>query len=66
MRPATKPITDLDHYPKKFITPIQLAMYLGVGRRTIYHHIDKGALRVVKRVGVIRIPIEEARRYVSA
>lgn len=63
-RPTTPPVTDdLAHYPRKFIAPGQLARYLNVSRRTIYHHIEKGALSVRKIGGVVRIPIDEARRY---
>jgi excisionase family DNA binding protein len=65
-RPTTPPVDDdLAHYPRKFIAPIQLARYLSISRRTIYHHIQKGALRVRKIEGTIRIPIDEARRYAS-
>lgn len=62
----TVPVDDLETHPKKFVSVIQLAGYLSVSRRTLYYHINKGALRAVKRVGVIRIPIEEARRYARA
>jgi hypothetical protein len=56
-------IQDLETYPKKFVAPLQLARYLGVTARVIYYHIDKGALPAVVQRGIIRIPIEEARRY---
>ena len=64
-RPRTPMIQDLATYPRQFLSPIQLALYVGVTRRTIYHHIDKGALRVRHIGGVIRIDIAEARRYVQ-
>lgn len=64
-RPATEPIDDLARCPRKLITPIQLALYAGVTRRTIYHHIEKGALKVRHVGGVIRIHITEARKYVG-
>ena len=64
MRP-TKPIHDLNAYPKKYLSPMQLANYIGVTRRTIYHHIEKGALRAVHRLGVVRIHVDEARRYLE-
>lgn len=65
-RPTTPPvIDDLVHYPHKFIAPIQLARYLNLSRRTVYHHLEKGALRGRKIRGSIRIPIAEARRYAS-
>lgn len=66
MRPRTEPIADIDTYPKKYISPIQLAMIFNINRRTVYKHIEKGALRVVRRCGVVRIHIDEARRYLSA
>lgn len=56
-------IDDLSTYQRKFVTPIQLAAYVGVSRRTIYHHIEKGALHAVKRGGALRIPIAVAREY---
>ena len=63
-RPTSPPVADdLAHYPRKFIAPIQLARYLNVTRRMIYHHIEKGALHARKIGGVVRIPIDEARRY---
>jgi len=59
----TQPIKDLKTYPKKHVTPIQLAMYVGVSRRTIYHHIDKGALPIHKLGGIIRIRKSDALIY---
>lgn len=63
MPSAIPPIDDLATYSKKYVTPAQLAAYVGITRRTIYHHIDKGALRVVHIGGVIRIRIRDARTY---
>lgn len=63
-------IVDLATHPCAFVTVQELAEYLRVDEATIYRHIDKGALIVV-RLGVgdgrrcIRIPISEARRYVG-
>lgn len=62
---AHTPIRDLETHPRKYVSPLQLAEYVGVTKRTIYHHIDKGALRVVKLGGVLRVHIEEAKRYVG-
>jgi excisionase family DNA binding protein len=62
-RPATRAIPDLRTYRKRFVTPIQLAEYVGVTRRTIYTHIEKGALPAKKIGGVIRIPTSAAREY---
>lgn len=64
-RPPTPVVADLTTYPRKFLSPIQLACYIGVSRRTIYHHIDKGALRARRIGGVLRIHITEARKYVQ-
>lgn len=62
-RPAHDPIDDLKTTREKYVSLAQLAHYIGCARRTLYYHRDKGALRVIKRVGVIRVPIAEARRY---
>lgn len=48
---------------RKPVSLIQLADFMGVTRRTLYTHIEKGALKVVKRGGVIRVTPNEARRY---
>lgn len=58
------PIDDLRTHTKP-VSLIQLAVYIGVTRRTLYTHIDKGALKVVRRGGVIRVTPKEARRYVG-
>ena len=63
-RPRT-PLTDLSTFPHKYVRPQQLAFYANVPVRTIYHHISKGALRAVKIVGSLRIPIDVARAYVG-
>lgn len=64
-RPRTPAIPDLATYPKKFVSPQQLADYCGVSRRTIYHHIEKGALPTRRIGGVLRIHISIAREYVQ-
>lgn len=59
-------IADLTTYRGRFVSPLQLAEYVGITRRTIYHHIEKGALQVVRpggKCGSLRIRIDEARRY---
>lgn len=63
-RPRT-PLTDIKTYPGKYVRPQQLAVYVDIPLRTIYHHINKGALRAVKIGKTLRIPIDEARSYVS-
>lgn len=62
MRPTT-PIADLATYRGKYISPLQLALYIGVTRRTVYNWIDKGALKSKKIGGVVRIPIRIAREF---
>ncbi len=62
MPAAQPPIDDLLHHTKP-VSLIQLATYLGITRRTLYTHVEKGALKVVKRGGVIRVTPREARRY---
>ena len=56
-------IDDIETYPEKFVAPMQLARYFHVPRSTLYYHIRIGALVVVRRGGVLRVPIDEARRY---
>jgi excisionase family DNA binding protein len=56
-------ITDLRTYPKRHVTPLQLAAYLNVSRQTIYHHIEKGALPVHRLGGLIRIRLRDALIY---
>lgn len=57
------PLIDLATHPHKYVRPRDLAVYCVVSLRTIYHHIDKGALHAVRIGGVLRIPIESARAY---
>jgi excisionase family DNA binding protein len=57
-------IDDLATHQAKHVTVEELAAYWSVSAKTIYRHIDKGALDVLKLPGgTIRIPIENARRY---
>ena len=65
MRHRHEKIENIHTYPKRYVSLLQLAEYLDMERRTIYYHVEKGALRVVRRVGVLRVPIDEARRYAS-
>ena len=50
-----------------FVTVAELAAYVRLTRRTIYNEIEAGELRVRRfgPRGTIRIPIDEARRYVG-
>lgn len=48
---------------RKPVSILQLARYLGLTRRTLYNHRDKGALAVVKVGGTLLVPAKEARRY---
>lgn len=60
-------IRDLASHPYPFVTVEELADCLCVSTKTIYRHIDKGALTVVRVGGtIIRIPIQEARRYAGS
>lgn len=61
--PAPHPPVDDLATRHKPVSLIQLAGYVGVTRRTLYTHVEKGALKVVKRGGVIRVTAAEARRY---
>jgi len=59
------PIVDLRTHPTKFVRPTALGRYLGIARRTIYNHIDKGALKTVKRGGILVVRIADAREYAA-
>lgn len=61
-RPRTQPV-DLAACTRKYVTPLQLALYLEVSRSTIYNQIDKGTIRIKKIGGLIRIPLAAAREY---
>jgi len=61
----TLPITDLATHPKPHVSIDALAEYLEISPRTVYHHIERGKLQAVKVGGVLRIPLDEARRYAS-
>lgn len=61
----TTPIKDLATHPKPFVTIEALAEYLEVSPRTLYHHIEKGSLKANKVGGLLKIPLEEARRFAS-
>jgi excisionase family DNA binding protein len=56
-------ITCLATHPKKFVTVDELALYLELPHRTLYHHIAKGALPALRFGRLIRIPIADARSY---
>lgn len=58
-------LTDLEKYPHKFLRPQQLSVYADLPIRTIYYHIQKGALHAVKIGGSLRIPISVAREYLN-
>lgn len=59
------PIPSLAAHRTKFVRPLQLARYTGIPIRTIYHHIEKGALVATRRGGVLVIRIEIAREYAA-
>lgn len=64
-RPPLPEIASLRTYKPRFVRPLQLARYTGIPIRTIYNHIDKGALRVKRRGGIVVITIEAAREYAA-
>lgn len=57
-------IKNIDTHAAAFVAPYDLAIYLDVNVRTIYHWIDKGALHALRIERTVRIPIAEARRIV--
>lgn len=63
MPPRLPEIESLATHRGKFVRPLQLSRYTGISIRTIYHHIDKGALLAVRRRGILVIRIEIARKY---
>lgn len=65
MPPLLPTIDNLATHRTKFVRPRQLARYLGIPIRTIYHHIEKGALPAIRRGGVLVIRIETAREYAA-
>lgn len=58
-------ITDLATHPKPFVSVAEFIAYTEIPRRTMYHHIERGTLQAVKMGGTLKIPIAEARRFVS-
>lgn len=62
MQPLS-PIMNLRTYRGRYLSVLALARYVGTTRRTIYNHIDKGALPVVKIGGVLRVRREDALVY---
>jgi hypothetical protein len=53
MRQPHEKIEDLTRYRGTHLSLIQLSEAINVPRRTLYYHVEKGALKVVKRLGVI-------------
>jgi hypothetical protein len=63
MRQRHVRIPDLTKYEGTHLSLLQLAESIGVARRTLYYHVDIGALAVVRRRGVLRVTTREALRY---
>ena len=63
-RPRT-PLTDIRTYSAKYVRPQQLAVYADVPIRTIYYHIQKGALHAVRIGCRLRIPTQIAKQYLG-
>lgn len=59
------PLTDLNKFPLKYVRLQALSEYCDIPLRTIYYHVDIGALHAVKIGGVLRVPIDDAKAYVS-
>lgn len=56
-------IADLSAWPHPYVCPSQLARYLSVSRRTVYHWITKGALPARKVGGSLLIRTRVARSF---
>ena len=58
-------MVNLATHPEPHVSVAELAQYWAVSQRTIYRDIEKGALKIMRvgSTGIVRIPIEEARRY---
>jgi excisionase family DNA binding protein len=56
-------IPDLRTTTQRFISPLALADYLCISRRTVYLHIETGKIDAVKVGGQWRIPIQSARVF---
>ncbi len=65
MPPSPPPIVSLASWPKKFVTPLQLARYTGVPIRTVYYHIELGVIATVVRVRRRLITVAEAAKYAA-
>lgn len=63
MRQRHEKVEDLTTYTGPNLTLLQLAEAIDVPRRTLYYHVEIGALKVVRRGGVIRVLTSEALRY---
>lgn len=62
---VVRPITSLATHRARFVRPLALSRYTDIPIRTIYYHIEKGALPAVRRRGLLLITIEEARAYAA-
>ena len=54
---------DLRTTARPFISPLALAEYLDVSRRTIYFHIERGEIPAIRVGRQLRIPVEDARKF---
>ena len=58
-------IDNLATWPEAYVRPVQFADYLGVGHRTVYYWMSKGALPHRKIGGVLLISTRVARTYAA-
>ena len=63
MPPSPPAIESLATWPKRFVTPLQLARYTGVPIRTVYYHINLGVIATVIRIRRRLITVPEAAKY---
>ena len=59
------PAIDLTTTTRKYISVEEFAQAVSVKARTVYYWIDKGALPAIRMGKVIRIKVEEARKFSS-
>ena len=66
MRLSAMNIRDLRTHEDAYVTVRELAEYLRLDCKTLYSEIAAGELRALRVGRAIRIPVDEARRYVGA
>jgi excisionase family DNA binding protein len=56
---------DLRTTTRPYVSPLALAEFLDVSRRSIYHFVEKGALPAIRVGRQLRIPTDAARQFVG-